>query len=305
MSLVNVFATSRRVVVLTDTSLYDGTGRILGFEQKTFGISSWTGALTFRGNAWGICAGLELAERYGSFDEFMTRSPSEFERNHKAVLADGLLSGQTLIEIHVAGWSEREDRARAFVLRSPGAPGDEAPPYTWVEIDGAWHDDFDLMALCRLHRQGAEPDVDWTPETFEAITHGIPLAEEQRRRGAAAWTKFAGMHVIGGELWLTVVDRDGARLGAIHEWPDVAGEPIQPAPFDESRWPGAVPCGISWSYEKFIAAVKAGAINVDTFEVDHRKLTLLERAHAPAGSMSRQQRRAAQAQAKKAHAHVR
>ncbi|MCJ2095493.1 hypothetical protein MKK67_23770 [Methylobacterium sp. J-072] len=305
MSLVNVFATSRRVVVLTDTSLYDATGRILGFEQKTFGISSWTGALTFRGNAWGICAGLELAERYGSFDEFMARSPSAFERDHKAALAGGLLSGQTLIEIHVAGWSEREDRARAFVLRSPGALGDEAPPYTWVEIEGAWHDDFDLMALSRLHRQGAEPEVDWTPETFEAITHGIPLAEEQRRKGAAAWTEFAGRHVIGGELWLTVVDRDGARLGVIYEWPDVAGEPIQPAPFDESLWPEAVPLGLPWSYAMFLDALKSGALDNETFEMNDEKMAALQRAYAPAVNMTRKQRRTAQTQARKVHAHAR
>ncbi|WP_267424815.1 hypothetical protein [Methylobacterium sp. GC_Met_2] len=306
MSLVNVFATSRRVVVLTDTSLYNATGRIIGFDQKTVGVASWNGALTFRGNAWGMCAGRELAERYGSFDEFVAQSGPEFEREHLGALAAGHLSGQTLIEVHVAGWSEREDRARAFVLRSPGAPGDHAPPYTWVEIEGAWHDDFDLMALCRLHRQGAEPDEDWTPETFDPLRHGIPLAEEQRRKGAAAWTGFGGRHVIGGELWLTVIDRDGARLGPIHEWPDIAGEPIQPAPFDDSRWPKAVPCGIAWSYVKFMAAVAAGAINVDTFEVDHAKLAALETTHGrPAAGMSRQERRAAKAQARKVPAHAR
>ncbi|MHC2104113.1 hypothetical protein [Methylobacterium sp. CM6246] len=305
MSLVNVFATSRRVVVLTDTTLYDASCRIFGLDQKSYPVSSWTGALTFRGNIWGIGAGLDLAEKYGSFDEFLSLSAAEFEREHKSALAGGRLLGQTIVEIHVAGWSEREDRARAFVLRSPGVHGDDTPPYTWVEIEGAWHDDFDLMALSRLHRQGAEPDVDWTPETFEAITHGIPLAEEQRRKGAAAWTEFAGRHVIGGELWLTVVDRDGARLGAIHEWPDVAGEPIQPAPFDESRWPEAVPLGLPWSYEMFLNALKSGALDNETFEIDDEKMAALKAAHAPAANMTRKQRRAAQAQAKKAHAHAR
>ena len=305
MSLVNVFATSRRISILTDTSLYNAIGRIVGFRQKCFAVTSWTGALTFRGNTWGAEAGMLLAESYHSFDAFLVRSGTEFEREHRAAVEAGRLLGQTLIEVHVAGWSEQEDRARAYVLRSPGAPGDDAPPYTWVEIEGAWHDDFDLMALCRLHRQGAEPDEDWTPDTFDAIRHGIPLAEEQRRKGAAPWTGFGGRHVIGGDLWLTVVDRDGARLGVIHEWPDVAGEPIQPAPFDDKRWPKAVPGGIPWPYEKFTAAVQAGAIDVDTFEVDHAKLAALEATHArSAAGMSRQQRRAAEKQAKKAHARV-
>lgn len=77
---------------------------------------------------------------------------------------------------------------------------------------------------------------------------------------------------------------------------------IQPAPFDYAAWPKAVPLGNPWSFEKFTAAIEGGVIDMDTFAVDRAKLARLE-ARMPAPNMSRQQRRAAKAHARKA-AHV-
>jgi len=313
MSAVNVICGSRRACVLTDASLYDAAGTIVGFELKAYAVESWTGVVTGRGNWWGPTFVRDLAETFGSFDEFLTRSAAVIERGHRTAIDAGELAGQVLIEVHAVGWSEHRERPEAYVLRSPSAFLDvDEPPYVWrslEEEDGIFHcAHLNAGELWQLHRQGAEPDVDWTAETFDPVRHGIPLMEFQRREPAnqKAGPGAAGKHVIGGELWLTVIDREGVRQGVIHEWPDREGQPIRPEPLDEASLPKVPPSGFgpSWPFERFDRAVKAGVIDFATFDFDAAALARLEAA-APAGAgLSRQQRRAAKAQAKKGRAHA-
>ncbi|WP_082557910.1 hypothetical protein [Methylobacterium sp. Leaf361] len=308
MSAVNVICGSRRACVLTDASLYDAAGTIVGFELKAFAIESWTGVITGRGNWWGPTFVRTLAETFASFDEFLTRSASAIEREHRAAMAAGDLAGQTLIEVHAVGWSERRDRPEAYVLRSPSAFLDvDELPYVWRSLEdegGTFHcAHLNAGELWNLHRQGAEPDVDWTVETFDPVRHGIPLMEFQRRQPSdeRAGPGVAGKHVIGGALWLTVINREGVRQGVIREWPDQVGAPIRPEPLDVAALPKVPPSGFSvaWPFERFDRAVRAGVIDFATFDHDPAALARLE-ATAPAGAgLSRQQRRAAKAQARK------
>ncbi|MCP1592003.1 hypothetical protein [Methylorubrum extorquens] len=306
MSALNVFVNSTRVMMLTDSSLYLPDGTVVAFEPKAFLVDSWNGAISGRGDCAGITVALNLAERFGSFDEFIARSAPEIERRHR----DGLAiagPGQTTIEIHAVGWSERADRPRAFVLRSLIEHRAGEPAYVWLdhdEEDGCFYHSMSALELWRLHRQGAEPRVDFDAETFDPRRHGIPLMEAQRREiGDAAYcAQAAGRHLVGGAVWLTVVDREGARQGMIHEWPDAVGEPIQPAPFDDARWPRILPMdmGPAWNFDRFKRALDGGAIDPETFALDRVRLAVIE-AQAPSspGGLSRQQRRAAAVQLKK------
>ncbi|AMB48420.1 hypothetical protein [Methylobacterium sp. AMS5] len=312
MSGIVVFESSQRVTMLTDLSLYQPDGTIVAFEPKAFPVDSWDGAISGRGDRAGINVALDLAERYGSFDEFVARSAPEIERWHRAAtaLAGG---GQTVIEIHVIGWSELADRPRAFVLCSPIECHTDETAYVWRghdAEDGCFYHAMGATELWRLHRQGAEPRVDFDAETFDPIRHGIPLMEAMRRgRGDAAYgSNIAGRHLVGGAVVLTVVDRDGARQGMIHGWPDdTVGEPIQPAPFDDAKWPKIMPMdlGPAWTFERFMRALKNGAIDPETFALDRARLAVIEATAAEStGGLSRQQRRAAAAQAKKGRAHA-
>ncbi|MDP4022343.1 hypothetical protein Q8W71_06890 [Methylobacterium sp. NEAU 140] len=311
MSAVNVICGSRRACVLTDASLYDGSGTIVAFALKAHAVDSWNGVITGRGANWGSLYAAELAETFGSFDEFVSRSAPVIETAHRAALAEWMSSdvkGQSFIEVHVIGWSERRDRPEAYVLCSPSAFLDaEEPTYVWRSLEeegGIFHcAHLNGGEMWQLHRQSAEEGVDWTVETFDPVRHGIPLMEAQRRQPAdtRAGEGAAGKHVIGGELWLTVVDREGVRQGVIHEWPDRVGEPIRPAPLDEGSLPKVPPSGLgpSWPFERFDRAVKAGVIDFATFDFDPAALARLEAAAPPGAGLSRQQRRAAKAQARK------
>ncbi|UYW25680.1 hypothetical protein OKC48_20765 [Methylorubrum extorquens] len=312
MSVVNVFESSQRVAMLTDSSLYLPDGTICAFEQKAFAVESWNGAISGRGDRAGINVALDLAERFGSFDEFIARSAPEIERWHRDA-ASTAGEGQTVIEIHAIGWSEIADRSRAFVLRSPIAHRTDEPAYVWLthdEENGCFYHALSGLEHWRLHRQGAEPGTDFDAETLDPVRHGVPMMEAQRRaKGDAAYgSQAAGRHLVGGAVWLTIVDREGTRQGIIHEWPDAVGEPIQPAPFDDAKWPKILPMdmGPAWSFDRFKRALDGGAINPETFALDRARLAVVE-AQAPSGpgGVSRQQRRAAAAQVKKGRVHAR
>ena len=297
--------------MLTDSSLYTPDGKIVGFECKAYPVASWTGAITGRGNTWGMVTALALAEAHGSFDEFVARSAPLIEREHKVALEVGTLQGQSIIEVHVAGWSEQRDRAEAYVLTSPTPFTEEdRPTYVWRSLygeeEGTFYHALSALQGWQLHRQGAEPNVDFTAETFDPLRHGVPLMEAQRRKGAnAALGDHGGRHVIGGDLWLTVVDRDGVRQDIIHSWLDEIGEPIQPAPLDESKLARIPPAGVLWSFERFDAAFRGGAVDPENLALDRAKLALIESAAPAGGAFNRKQRLAAKAQAKKgARAHA-
>ena len=306
MSVANVIVSSQRACLLTDSSLYDADGTIIAFEPKAYPIDSWNGAITGRGNWWGVTFARDLAEAYGSFDEFLAKSAPAIDRAHRMALAAEALHGQSLIEVSVIGWSEQRDRAEAYLLQSPNNLRGDIPWYTWVSLndedENIHFHGISTRARWQLHRQGAEPDVDFTAETFDPIRHGLPLIEAQRRSpgNETLGEGMGGRYLIGGELWLTVVDRKGVRQGIIHSWPDKVGEPIRPEPLDESKLPQISPSGDPIPFAVLTAALSAGAVHPETLALlDKQKLMALIRTHDAGLGASRHQRRAAKAQGRK------
>lgn len=271
--------------MLTDSCLYDAQGTIIGFDLKAYPVDSWTGIITGRANWWGPTFVRDFAESFGSFDEFLSRSAATIEREHREALATGQLAGQTFIEVHAVGWSEHRDRPEAYVLRSPSVllRADE-PPYVWRSLedeDGIFHHArLSARELWQLHRQGAEEGCDFDAETFDPMEHGIPLVEAQRRKPASpdAGEGIAGKHVIGGDLWLSVVDREGVRQGVIRKWGDQIGEPIQPEPLDEDSLPEVLPTKFdgSCTFSEFMDFIKGGLIDPESFEWDEEHLKRIQ-----------------------------
>ncbi|MBE7186454.1 MAG: hypothetical protein INR68_18840 [Methylobacterium mesophilicum] len=312
MSAVAVFVNSQRAVILTDSAIYDYKGIPIAFDRKIFPVESWNGAITFRGDAYGIGFAMALCERFASFDDFIARSAPAIEHMYRHEIAGPTDDNGRLIEVHAIGWSEAADQPRAYVLKSPTSD-DDGPPFVWRSLDeedGVFYTRLSALENWRLHRQGAEPDVDVTAETFDPSRHAIPLMEAMRRGTCDA--KFtpgaAGKHVVGGEVWMTVVDRDGTREDVIHTWEtDRVGVAIQPARFDDDAAPQIAPEGCPWPFDRFERLFKGGAIDPETFALNKPRMEVIEAAHsarAKAAHLPRRERAAVEARIKKALARV-
>lgn len=244
MSACNAFIAEKRAVMLTDASVYNADGVIIGFIRKAIPVESWTGVISARGNMWSLPVTVGLAEEFASFDEFIARTGPLIEAGHRQAVAAGHLLGQTMIEVTVIGWSERQDRAMGFGLTSDPA----GPAYVWRDICDGEETGY-AVGPCieepveewRLHRVGADT-CDYEPEEFDPIRHGLPLMEAQRR-GLTDRAFFAGepFHCVGGHVCCSIVTRQGVTQEIIREWSDEIGEPIRPAAVDDDALPRIAP----------------------------------------------------------------
>ena len=243
MSALNVWVSKSRAVMLTDTVIYDGSANIIGFDKKAVPVESWTGVISGRGNIWGTLAAVQVAEQFASFDEFIARSGPILEAGHRQAEAAGNLHFSSIVEIVVAGWSESRDRAMAFTISNI-----EEPAFVWMDVCEGEESGFVIgpdtdtaLEEWRLHRVGADP-LDYEPEDFDPIRHGLPLMEAQRR-GKTAPRFFAGepFHCVGGAVWCSIVTRDGVSQEVIHHWHDEVGEPIVPAKVNDNLGPKIAP----------------------------------------------------------------
>lgn len=243
MSALNVWVSKDRAVMLTDTVIYDGSANIIGFDKKAVPVDSWTGVVSGRGNIWGTLAAVQVAEQFASFDEFIARSGPIIEFGHRQADAAGNLHFSSIVEIVVAGWSESRNRAMAFGLSNVAQPA-----FVWSDICAGEESGFAIgpdidtaLEEWRLYRVGADP-LDYEPEDFDPICHGLPLMQAQRR-GKTDPRFFAAepFHCVGGSVWCSNVTRDGVSQSVIHDWNDEVGVPIVPAKVDDNAGPRIAP----------------------------------------------------------------
>ncbi|MBX3537679.1 MAG: hypothetical protein KF735_08580 [Chelatococcus sp.] len=301
MSAVNIVVSSQRGWLLSDTSVYNASGTVLGFVPKVFPVARWKGVIAVRGNLWGLDAAHALAEQFSSVEEYLAESAPELKRQHEAADARGELIGQSTIEITVLAWSEAADRTAAYVLSSP-SPLLDKPPYQWESVlddDGEGFSLAPSLSIAQdwhLHRRGVEPGEDWSPERFDPVAHGIPLLEEQRRSLTDPRVFPKQFYVVGGHILVSEVTRAGVSQSVIHEWQeDRVGELIRPAAFeDEANLPLVPP---SWLSAKdrpeWLSLYRQGRIGPD--------LMPIKPVEIPA-NMNRQQRRLLEKKQRKAAA---
>jgi hypothetical protein len=190
---VNTYVLRDRVCIISDAAFYDQSGNIIEFAPKVHGIASFTAAVTSLGLLAGTQIAIDVAEQYGSFDEFIAASGLRIERAFKRFLAaagDDLR--QSVSSIIVAGWSEREDRPRAFSMATDAkVAADGEPTFIWYEIDEWEHSPgLSLRQAWELHRAGMEPVADWDLSTFDPRINGLAVMQAQRRSRTAPkfWT---------------------------------------------------------------------------------------------------------------------
>lgn len=160
----------------------------------------------------------------GSFDAFWQRSDELlcgwYDRN--AVALERM--GHSNVQIVVAGWSTRKDRAAGFYFDSAASLNStfEIDEY----VSGPETDDTEDA---NLHSIDCELYVDVFPHSFDPVRHGIPYMEAQRRMPIDIGGQKK--HIVGGHIMVSEVTRDCVSQRIIHRWPDQPGEPIRPEPF--------------------------------------------------------------------------
>jgi len=231
-----------RVTILSDTSCYDRDGIFCEEVSKVWRVPSWNGVIYCRGPVAANSIGLEVADRFGSFDEFVDKGADMIrEIVDQTMHRNGdPLSG----EMYLAGWSEREDRPRVYAMplsQKSAAPG--WPAFVWSAMKDEnpfmilpvfWNDYPHLLHW--LAAQRLVPMRDYQARDFVPEKHGPPMFEAIRQVKSRAGERSekgdggAGHHLVGGSLECTIITKSEIETSIIKHWPDVIGELIKPAP---------------------------------------------------------------------------
>jgi hypothetical protein len=304
MSVVNVFNTGTRIFMMTDSSHYNADCEIVEFASKAYTIDCWNGAVSGRGNLWGPQTVQLLADEYGSFDDFIDLSADRLRDMFHEFEAIGGFTAQSLMEITVIGWSEREDAPRIFMLNSE--PTETRDAFVWTDLE-EWTTGpaLGVKGLYRLHRDRIEPGHDYQVADFDPHKHGLPIMEVQRRtKTESEYVPGEPFHCIGGQVWLTELTREGVKQSVLHDWKDEVGLPISPEldkPESELRVcaPSFVPLQDAARYMKM---KREGLIDPETllpWQPGARPRAVSESVSSIAPPMNRQQRRHQERQASK------
>lgn len=229
MTAINVVLRRDSAVMMTDAAIYSPQGLVLGFGQKAVAIPGMKAVVAVRG-AQKITAllAMEMSVTFRSIDQLIAAGDTYFDAIME-LIADTLPEGLEEAQIVVAGWSDAQDRAVGCIYCTSDDDGE-----TFRLIDNyAFAPLPDENEFRRLRMQRAEIEHSYRPSEFDPIRHGIPLLEAQRRMKIIpiAADMEEAISIVGGNVLLTEVDRDGVSQRIVHEWPDVASENIAPEPF--------------------------------------------------------------------------
>lgn len=230
MTAINVFRGRRRVVVMTDGAAYDRDGVVGGFGLKCAALPHLGAALATRGSmtALPFYAAI-LGSTFTTFDGLVARGAGTIEAIYDGRLYDFARSGESEIELILAGWSTARGRAESYAIASTvsewGIAG--AEPFQMQELPPA------TTAPTILEPGFAErlgfrsyDDFEW----FDPVKHGLLIMEQQRRqRHHCTTAKDGGEHHIVGAFCLSTEIVEGQVLQRVlRRWPDMIGERIQP-----------------------------------------------------------------------------
>mgnify|MGYP006899140638 CR=1 FL=1 len=297
MSAIITVKSGRRVSLLTDRAIYDGQGVIIAETTKSYSVRSWTGVVASRGNLLGSFMAENIAEQFGSFDEFLALSAPLFEDTFADQVH--LMLNQPLIEIHAAAWSESRDEPVAYFLDSREEKG---PAFEWREFEGSFScSPFPTNAGWHwLHRQGLEIDTDFDAEDFDAERHGLPWMEAMRRVRTEAAFLESTPYAVGCGVDVAEVTREGVSIRSLRTWPDQIGALIEPGPLPAARLSDVAPSFVSAKDQAIWWAMKRdGALDPVTL-LPMRRVPLspgpLPQTAPPSAGLNRQQRRALERQ---------
>ena len=219
MSAVNVFVSSERAWLLTDSSPLRRDRRHHRLRLQGLHDRELDGpVVTGRGKPVGHRPSPSTSPRHSARStNSLPLSGPVIEREHKAAIARGELIAQSLIQLTVVGW-RRAGTAGPAPSCSTARRSRTVPPYVLGPdvCDGepsgySIGPEISLAEGWYLHRLGAQPGIDYDEASFDPIRHGVPLLEAQRRRGKSDPKLMLGIdrHVVGGSVDAFTIERDG------------------------------------------------------------------------------------------------
>ncbi|KQT55030.1 hypothetical protein ASG52_25230 [Methylobacterium sp. Leaf456] len=277
MTAINVLLQRDAAHLVTDAAWYDLDGVVRHFAPKAQVVGHWPGAIATRGP--GLANALIATEAgllFPDFDAFAEGAPAflaEWCAREAGRLSE--FEEQAHVEMIAVGWSKARNAPRAFEVQSKDCAGLAAARGVvlaeWERAGGA----FELLeveagyvrpmpALDALAFYGVDPEADFDalPSVARYAT-GLICAQREMREPLL--TGEDPICFVGGYVMHTTVTKDGVSTSKGASFPDVAGQRIHATRGD-------------------MVGAAAGA-------------NLLKLPARP--GMTRQQRRAAEAQAKK------
>lgn len=225
MTAVNAFIGRDRAFMLTDASMYTAQGVIMGFGQKAVAIPTIRAAIASRGvqKVTALLA-MELS-LFPSFDALLENAEFALRRYHEQNLLALSGYGKQDINIVVIGWSEEADAPKGFCFDSTSDTFEVFEDYMAGPVPDD-EENYNLLTIkCR-------PKADVPVWAFDPIKHGIPYMEAQRRMKIRISDLMdEPISIVGGNILLTEITREGVSQRVIHHWNDQIGEPIEPEPF--------------------------------------------------------------------------
>lgn len=220
MTAINALVLSDRVVLATDTSLYDHTGRVIGFGSKVVALPHLRMAIACRGPyAWVGVAASEIGADFESFDDF-TQDGGEYLRDLYDENFSIFANGESEFDMCIVGWKERSNKPAAYVVSSMdhedgerGLKGSGAftlARRSFICAPSLRHD----PAADLKGREGPQ-DEEW------AADYLVSLMERQRLQ---KWPLGSGAeekgYIVGGAATATVITAGGVSQKIVRRWPD-------------------------------------------------------------------------------------
>lgn len=266
MTAINVFVSKTKAIIMTDGAGYTADLVVRGFYSKCVAIPHLNAAVAVRGaSTLPAHLAMKLGQRFATFDELVEYGTDFLKAQFDEVQAELETAGLGDVEIFLAGWSPARRAAEAYFISSRDHDSEGISAWELTPVLDRAFTPWPNVDLLISKAPAVVHTKDFSPET-----HGRPLMELQRREMVRPLVNgeeanSAGS-IVGGFAMATTITERGVDQRVFHRWPDVLNERIQP---------DAGPVVAIGTKTPFSSSPSVNA------------------------GMSRQQRRAAEAQAKK------
>ena len=228
MTAMNVILGSTMAFVLSDSAMYRSETAELDHFGRKVAIAEGAGVIVATRGDYRLapCLAEAFEEAYSNIDDVKIDECQNLCWRYDQTIEEAGFQGTAHAQFALVGWSEEEDKPIGFAV----ALGDDG--WTFNRIDRAIAGPVPgPTELSQLRLVGAAPGVDWTPDTFDPLKHGIAMLEAQRRMKLSISPTSGKVHTVGGEVTLTKLTKDGISQEVIHSWDDEIGTLIRAEPF--------------------------------------------------------------------------
>lgn len=253
MTAINIFLRRDRAVLMTDGAFYLPDGQIIGFGNKALPIPNLNAAIAVRGLQKVVADfALDFSIRYQSFDDMVDRVGDDLSEWQDTRERDAGYTSWADVDLYLVGWSDREERPRAFNFQTRDT-GNEYAVGEVEEVEGFTVGPYPEPKewFVNLRSIGVDLCPDDAMRRFDPIRHGLPIMEAQRRmmvdpsEMGSAFTGTVPMSLVGGHVTVTEITKGGISQRTVHRWNDGVGVPIAPEPFVMEKRAEPAPAGMS------------------------------------------------------------